>query len=175
MALVELTPGCRSLRRHLGPMAWVVLEDIALDATPAGGDLVARTSARLVAEHLGIQPGTAARALRRLRDEGLIALGREERAGGRFGLVVYRLADIAGVTVVNDGGPRVGGPHMVSPAVGAPHVALRREVRRDVEQPRAGARGDGRAAVASPPVAQRPPVEPAKPARTAQPSLWEEP
>ena len=40
-------------------LAWVTLEEVALDAVAEDGRLVARTSARQVAERLGVDPGTA--------------------------------------------------------------------------------------------------------------------
>jgi hypothetical protein len=38
--------------------AWAVLEDVAMDAMATAHGLVATTSARRVAEHLGVTPGT---------------------------------------------------------------------------------------------------------------------
>ena len=64
----------RALRRQLRPLAWVTLEEVALDAVAEDGRLLARTSARQVAERLGVDPGTAASALRALRRRGLLAL-----------------------------------------------------------------------------------------------------
>ena len=75
---VELRP----LRRRLRPLAWLALEEVALDAVAEEGRLVARTSARRVAELLGVDPSTAAAALRVLRDQGLVGLEREKRTGG---------------------------------------------------------------------------------------------
>ena len=54
----------RDLLRTFRPQMWVVLQDLALDAEWRDGRLVASSSARLVAEHLHIDPGTAAAALR---------------------------------------------------------------------------------------------------------------
>ena len=53
----------RTLRRQLRALAWVTLEDVALDAVAEDGRLVARTSARQVAERLGVDPCAVARAL----------------------------------------------------------------------------------------------------------------
>lgn len=121
---VVLTEGCRDLRRRVGAMAWTVLEDLALDAVPDdGGVMVAHTSARRVADHLDIQPGTAARALARLRDEGLVRLAREVGPTGRFGLSVYRLVTIPGLTFTDVAPPRVDPPVMARPHVARPNVA----------------------------------------------------
>jgi len=113
--------GCRDLRRRLGPMTWTVLEDLALDARPsAGGEFWARTSARLIAGHLGIEPSTAAAALRRLRRDGLVTLSREPGPGGRFGPSVYRIATIPGLTIAEQPGPGVDPPRMVTPQPARP-------------------------------------------------------
>jgi hypothetical protein len=95
----------------------MVLEDVALDAVVEGGRLVARTSARRLAEQLGFDPGTAANALAQLRRTGLLALEREPGRAGRFGLAVYVLGDVAGLAVISPcgAGPRMAGPEMVPP------------------------------------------------------------
>ena len=72
---------------------------------------MARTSARQVAERLGVDP-TAAAALRVLRERGLVALEREKGPAGRFGLSVYELGPVAGPTVVR---PCTAEPLVVSP------------------------------------------------------------
>jgi hypothetical protein len=58
----------RDLRRAVRPVVWVVLEEVVLDAVAGDGGLVAATSARSIAWRLGLDPGTAASALRTLRD-----------------------------------------------------------------------------------------------------------
>jgi DNA-binding transcriptional ArsR family regulator len=99
----------------------MVLEEVALDAECENGRLIARTSARQVAEGLGIDPGTAAGALRALRQKGVLALERESGVAGRFGLAVYVLATVDGLFAVTTGTrlPGVGGPHMGQPLVAA--------------------------------------------------------
>ena len=87
-----MSAASRTLRRQLRALAWVTLEDVALDAVVEEGQLVARTSARQVAEHLRVDPPAVARALKVLRDRGLVRL--EPDHGGlarRFGLWVYVL------------------------------------------------------------------------------------
>jgi DNA-binding transcriptional ArsR family regulator len=111
---VLLSGESRALRRALRPLVWVTLEEVALDAVVEGGRLVARTSARQVAERIGVDPGTAATALRALRERGLLALEREKGAGGRFGLSVYELGPVAGLSVVR---PRTAEPLTASPPV----------------------------------------------------------
>jgi len=119
---VLVSRASRRLRRELRPLVWMVLEEVALVAECENGRLIARTSARQVAEGLGIDPGTAAGALRALRQKGVLALERECGVSGRFGLAVYVLAAIDGLIVVTPDmrAPGVGGPHMVQPLVAAP-------------------------------------------------------
>jgi hypothetical protein len=102
----------RDLRRSLRPVVWVVLEELALHAVAVDGVLVAPTSARSIAQELGLDPGTAASALRTLRDRGLVDLAHEPRSCGRFGLLFYRLSPIAGIEVVGLCGDS---PHAVEP------------------------------------------------------------
>lgn len=122
-AAVVLSGECRSLRRSLRPLMWVVLEEIALDAAIEDGRLVARTSARQVAERLGINPGTAADALRVLGRGGLVHLEREKGSAGRFGLSVYHLGPVAGLSVVQ---PRAAEPCVVSPPTTPPGMDVPR-------------------------------------------------
>jgi hypothetical protein len=112
----------RRLRRELRPLVWMVLEEVALDAECENGRLIARTSARQVAEGLGIDPGTAAGALRALCQKGVLALERESGVAGRFGLAVYVVAAVDGLIVARPCAriPGVVEPHMGQPLVAAP-------------------------------------------------------
>jgi hypothetical protein len=116
---VVVSAASRTLRRQLRPQVWVALEEVALDAVADGGRLVARTSARQVAEQLGLDAGTAAAALRVLRQRGLLVLEREKGLAGRFGLSVYVLGSVGGLTVLS---PRTAEPHMDEQGVGPPTV-----------------------------------------------------
>lgn len=89
--VVVLTGAARDLRRRVGPVAWAVLEDVALDAVPdPGGCLVATTNVRRVAHQVGVSKDTAAAALTRLARLGLVERRPVLRAeGGRFGRSVY--------------------------------------------------------------------------------------
>ena len=111
---VLVSRSSRRLRRELRPLVWMVLEEVALDAVVADGRLIARTSARRLAEGLGLDPGTAAGALRALREKGVLALERESGVSGRFGLAVYVLQRLEGLAVVT--------PHDAMPGVKEPHV-----------------------------------------------------
>jgi hypothetical protein len=105
---VVVWSNARALRRSVRPTAWIVFEDVAHDAVLVGGHLVAHTSARLVAGHLGLDPGTAASALRTLRQRGLVELSQAPGPDGRFGLAAYTLRLPAGVEVLL---PRENRPH----------------------------------------------------------------
>jgi DNA-binding transcriptional ArsR family regulator len=129
---IVVSAASRDLRRQLRALSWMTLEEVALDAVAEDGRLVARTSARQVAQRLRVDPGTAAGALRALRDRGLVALERDRGDAGRFGLSVYVLRPPAGLAVV---GPCAAQPPVVPPRVEKPH-----------------ANGDGRLGVAGPPV-----------------------
>ncbi len=106
----------RDLLRGFRPQAWVVLQDLAFDAEWRDGRLVASSSARLVAEHLRIDPGTAAAALRTLRDRGVAELTQSSGAGGRFGLAAYTLLLPPGLEVVS--------PRRDEPRTGRPRTGI---------------------------------------------------
>ncbi len=81
-----VTATARYLCRALGLTATVVLQDVTLDAhIDPTGRLVAETNVRRIAGHLGISKDTAARALARLADAGLVTRGDRRRgAHGTF-------------------------------------------------------------------------------------------
>ncbi len=118
--VVLLSGECRPLRRALRPLVWVILEEVALDAVVEDGSLVARTSARHVAERLGVNPSTAAEALRVLSRRGLVGLEREKGPAGRFGLSVYQFRPPTGLCVVQ---PCTAEPFMVAPSMVEPNTA----------------------------------------------------
>jgi hypothetical protein len=120
--VVFLSAECRPLRRSLRPLVWLILEELALDAVFEHGQLVARTSARQMAERLGINPGTAAQALRVVGRRGLVSLEREKGQAGRFGLSVYRLSHAAGLSVVQ---PCTAEPCTASPSIVQPGLERR--------------------------------------------------
>jgi DNA-binding transcriptional ArsR family regulator len=85
-----VTPESRQARRRLGTTAWAVLEDVALDAyRDDHGRLLAVTNVRRIACHLGISKDTAARALVRLADAGLVERQRLRNDTGAFTASVY--------------------------------------------------------------------------------------
>lgn len=109
----------RDLLRVFRPQMWVVLQDLALDAEWRDGRLVASSSARLVAEHLHLDPGTAAAALRALRDRGVAELCQTSGAAGRFGLASYALRLPQGLEIVP---PHLETPHTAQPHSDKPHT-----------------------------------------------------
>jgi hypothetical protein len=100
----------RALIRELGTTAWTVLLDVSLDTRRQPGGRTAKTSVRLIADHLGVTPGTAARALARLTAAGLVQ--RQDRRDGFTGRFVESVYIVA---------PRTG----IVPCVDCPHTAER--------------------------------------------------
>jgi DNA-binding transcriptional ArsR family regulator len=133
---IVVSTASRCVRRKLRPLAWLVLEEVALTAVEDGGRLVAHTSARQVADQVGVDPGTAASALRVLRDRGLLRLEREKGRAGRFGLSVYVLGSIAGLTVVK---PSDAERHLALPSLDKTDVAKPYAVVARAEKPCADA------------------------------------
>ena len=118
-AAVVVSSAARRIRKELRPMAWTVLEEVALDAVVEHGRLVSRTSARRVADQLGVDLTTAASSLRVLRQRGFLALERQSGPAGRFGLSIYVLMSPFGLTVIP---PRVDCSNMADPYVDVPEV-----------------------------------------------------
>ena len=100
---VVLTAAGRAVCRAVGTTAWAVLIDIVLDAeADAHGNLVAATNVRRIAANLGVSKDTAARALGRLVDAGLVVRHCRRGASGEFVHSIYelRLNPGDGITVV---------------------------------------------------------------------------
>ena len=113
-------------------MPWTVLEEVALDAVVEDGRLVSRTSSRRVAAQLGVDPTTAANALRILRQRGFLVLERQSGPAGRFGLSFYVLMSPAGLAVIP---PRVGRSIMADSDVDASPVDAPGLTRPGMEKP----------------------------------------
>ena len=95
----KVFPSSRDVKRVVGPTAWVILEDVALDARlDSEGRLVAETNVRRIAANLGLSRNTVAKHLARLREHGFV-LHEEVRAGtdGRFDTARYVLDPSAAV------------------------------------------------------------------------------
>jgi hypothetical protein len=99
------------------------------------GRLVARTSARQIADRLGLDPTPVGEAWRARRERGLAVLGREKGPAGRFGLSVYQLGRVTGLTVVS---PCRADPRMVSPTLVERVLAEPAMVKSSTSQPDAG-------------------------------------
>jgi hypothetical protein len=115
---VVLWSHARDLLRTFRPQAWVVLQDLVFDAEWRDGRLVAPSSARLVAEHLHIDPGTAAAALRTLRERGIAELTQSSGVDGRFGLAAYTLRLPPGLVLLT---PRANQPRSAPPRTEIAH------------------------------------------------------
>jgi hypothetical protein len=123
--------------RTFRPQAWVVLQDLALDAEWIDGRWVAPSSARLIADHLRIDAGIAAAALGQLREGGVAELTEASGSAGRFGLASYTLRLPSGVDVVS---PCLARPHDPTPPgpidrLGAHRRACSRDARRNDRAP----------------------------------------
>ncbi len=115
-----VAPESRQARRRLGTTAWAVLEDVTLDARLGDqGRLEAVTNVRRIALRLGISKDTAAWALRRLADAGLVE--RQSRRGetGTFTASVYLLRLDHGSGLVH----RQSAPRPTTPCPDAPDTA----------------------------------------------------
>jgi hypothetical protein len=130
-ARLTLSLACRSVRRDVGITAWAVFEDVALDSVVAGGRVLAATSARRVAEHLGVTPATAANALRRLRQRGFLEHERLAGPHGRFGLSVYLVHLVEGVALT----PWSDKPHVALPRADEGNTAATKRDGASVEPP----------------------------------------
>ncbi len=88
---IVLGPAAHELRRHVGPTAWVVLEEMLRRLTGSGDQVVARVSIRALASSLGLAKGTVARAVRRLRELDAIEAHQERTSSGVFDAGAYRV------------------------------------------------------------------------------------
>jgi DNA-binding transcriptional ArsR family regulator len=113
--------GAASVRRLVGPAAWVVLECLAAGAVVDGDETVSHQSVRGLTDELGLAKDTVARALRRLTDEHLVAYVGRRDDGGRFGAGYYRLDLPCDVLV-----PLTPPPHSDAPPAGLSATRSRR-------------------------------------------------
>lgn len=89
-----LTTAARSLRRALGPTAWVVLEELtSRGSREAETDVVVvATNVRDLADSLGLGRDAVASALQALALAGWVRCEAERGSGGRFGAGRYRVS-----------------------------------------------------------------------------------
>lgn len=111
---VVLTEACRSVRADVGPVAWVVLEELVLtteDGTyPRGGTVEVVTTVRDLAAAVGLSKDTVAAALRRLTKQGSVTrVNQRDTRSGCFGSSIYRVALAGtGLRTSSPGGPKPG-------------------------------------------------------------------
>ena len=119
--VVVMSAASRSLRRALRPLAWVILEDVALDAVPrTAGWWPAPRPARSPSDSestRGPLPEHCASCV----SAGFLVLEREKGPAGRFGLSVYVIGTIPGLTVISPSADR---PCTVSSFVVSPLAVL---------------------------------------------------
>lgn len=89
--VLEVDADAAFTKTIVGPVAWLVLEHLALVAHDEAGELVADETARSIAGAVSVSKDTAAFALRRLVDAGLAERRPQHRTGGRFGAGGYLL------------------------------------------------------------------------------------
>ena len=89
---IVVGPRAHELRVYVGPKAWAVLEEMMQRSTGDGDHVVAQVSIRSLASSLGLAKDTVARAVRRLRDLGVIAAVQARAESGVFEAGSYRLS-----------------------------------------------------------------------------------
>ena len=89
---IVVGPKAHELRRYVGSASWAVLEEMMQVATGPSDRLVAQVSVRSLAASLGAAKDTVARAVRRVRDLGVIEADQQRADTGVFQPGVYRLA-----------------------------------------------------------------------------------
>ena len=88
---IVLGPQAHELRSYVGSTAWVVLEEMMQRSTGDGEQVVAQVSIRSLASSLGLAKDTVTRAVRRLRDLGVIQAEQRRADSGVFQTGFYRL------------------------------------------------------------------------------------
>ena len=88
---IVLGPKAHELRAYVGSTAWAVLEDMMQRSTGDGDHVVAQVSIRSLASSLGLAKDTVNRAVRRLRNLGVIRAEQDRSDSGVFQTGSYRL------------------------------------------------------------------------------------
>jgi len=89
---IVLGPKAHELRAFVGSTAWSVLDEMMQRSTGDGDHVVAQVSIRSLASSLGLAKDTVNRAVRRLRDLGVIDAVQARAESGVFEAGSYRLA-----------------------------------------------------------------------------------
>ena len=87
---ITVLPSSRALCRRVGPLAWVLLEELALRAEARPDGLTVETNVRDLGATLNVGKDTVAKALGRLADFGLLH-PQARRVAGRYAGCVYVL------------------------------------------------------------------------------------
>jgi hypothetical protein len=102
---LEICGASVAARRELGPVAWSVLEVLALAGCDEDGTWVATTNARDLAGRLGIGKDRAAAALSVLRRAGLVAAHTSrDAATSRFAASRYEMRAASPPALARSGG-----------------------------------------------------------------------
>ncbi len=103
-----LTPACREVRASVGPVAWVVLEELVMSAEDGPRAIEVATTVRDLAVVIGLSKDTIASGLRRLAHHGLVTReDQRDRRSGCFGNSVYRVSlSKTGLRTSSPGGPK---------------------------------------------------------------------
>ena len=107
---IVVGPKAHELRSYVGSASWAVLEEMMQVAVGPRDRLVAEVSIRSLATSLGVAKDTAARAVRRLRDLGVIEADQRRGDSGVFQAGVYRLAVPAACLAVAPDAPAAESP-----------------------------------------------------------------
>jgi len=89
---IVIGPRAHELCQYVGPISWVVLEEMLQRSTGTGDHVVAQVSVRSLASTLGLAKDTVARAVRRLRDLGVLDAVQARSGSGVFDAGSYRLS-----------------------------------------------------------------------------------
>ena len=102
-----LTAAARSLRRALGPTAWVVLEELTSLASPDGeaGVVVVATNLRDLADAVGLGRDAVAGALQALALAGWVRSETSRGSRGRFGAGRYLVSSSSALRRLPAGAP----------------------------------------------------------------------
>ena len=104
---IVLGPRAHELRAFVGPTAWAVLEEMVQRSTGDG----AQVSIRSLASSLGLAKDTVARAVRRLRDLGVIEAVQARSESGVFEAGSYHLdVPVACISIACPSQPSVTSP-----------------------------------------------------------------
>lgn len=126
---ITVLPSSRTLRRRVGPLAWALLEELALRADARSDGLSVKTNVRELGATLDVGKDTVAKALGRLVDLGLIR-SENRRIAGRYAGCAYvvdseacRRAGVLITRVGGDSSPHPGAPCPIEPDAAAVDAA----------------------------------------------------